>query len=451
MPKKLSKYWSQYVVLGLVLIFSIQAFFLANKLEFGMAPDEVFHYNQIINFSHTISPFLENNDVIEHRNPEIAPEPMGKAYYLTISKSSFLYHWLMSFLLKLNFFHISNLLFLRLINILLIIAYFYYFYKLSKHFLDSEILVVLIFLLHVFLPMFIFISSSVSYDNLVNLISVAALYYLFKFIQVNEVGNFLAVVSLLLVGSLVKFSFIPLAFTVFIILFFVIIKKETKFASNVCNFFKIKKIRAFLIIPGIIFLIMFNSYIIVRNVIVYKSIQPNCSDIFTYATCWQEDYIFKRDQIFINTLPKQKVGLASLGLYFTNWSDLMVNNTVNFVGHTSHISFVVLLLLGKMMIIFLFFSFLFNINKKNILLIIISLAYGLVIFFYNYFGFIQIGHSSRSVQGRYIFPILSLFLIIFAQNFLFFISNKKIRLVITFTLVMVLVFLMILTSLVNFI
>lgn len=443
--------WSHYLVFLLILFFTVQGIFLVNKIEFGSAPDEVFHYNQIMNFSHSAGPFLRDGDIGEYQNPVIAPEPMGKAYYLTHSKSSFLYHWLMSLLLKFNFFDISDLIFLRLISLIFAILYLFYFYKLTRLILNNDFLVAYTMAIHTMLPMFVFISSAVSYDNLLNLLIILSIYYLFLLGEKKNIEH--AFLSLLFMSTavLVKSGALPIVVILFIFLTLLLVKHKDIWSGLKKKLGERKKKY---IIFSMFFLCIFsfNIYVYARNFQVYNRFIPECIDMFDYSACWNENYIFRQEQIFIDTLDKPAVSIASLLEYTYYWLDTMIYTGINFTGHNPGTLVFGDIFIVKIFIIIFLISFFIrskNIDKKIKLALFIASFYTLTLVLYNYWGFVVNGHPTDKIQGRYVFPVISLMIILFSYYFLSFVKDKNLRYFMIFVLTLCLFFYFNLVILVN--
>ena len=365
MLEKIKNKWAKYTIFLLMFFFVLITLYLANNVQFGAPPDEVFHFNQINNFKNSPHFFLEDDELLQATNPDIAPEPMKRAYYSIRSKSSFFYHWSLGRLLHLNFFNISDLLFLRFINILFSLLYLYFFYKLALLILKDKGLVTVAFLLHVIIPMFLFLSAAVSYDNLVNLVSIISLYYLFRFIDKKKIEYLFIILIFILLGVLTKFTFLPLAGIIGIVLIWQIIKNQQFVWQSLKSLFYKNKLKFTVLLSLLIILFLSNFFIFFKNFVNYKNILPNCQLVFTQQICWEEDYIFQRNKIFTNTLEKPQAGLSAILKYSYNWINFTIDRTVNLSGHMQHTSFRENFLLAKFFICVLFMSLLFNFKTKN--------------------------------------------------------------------------------------
>jgi hypothetical protein len=127
-----------------------------------------------------------------------------------VTNIPWLYYWTMGKLLHLNVFGLSDLVFLRLLNLPIACATVWYAVRLLRLLTRDRLTGLLLLAVMTNTAMFSFLSASVSYDNLVNLLAVMAIYYLLAFFR-QRAGALLAA-SLLcqLAGGLTKITMLPL-------------------------------------------------------------------------------------------------------------------------------------------------------------------------------------------------------------------------------------------------
>ena len=113
-------------------------------------------------------------------------------------------------LLKLNFFPVSDLVFLRFLNCMISFATVVYGYKWMRLITPNRLYHLLFVILITNTPMFSFLGAAVSYDNMTNLFAVTALYYLHLFFQNPNSTRFLVFAISVLGGALTKTTFLPL-------------------------------------------------------------------------------------------------------------------------------------------------------------------------------------------------------------------------------------------------
>jgi hypothetical protein len=142
--------------------------------------------------------------------------------------------------LKLNFFPVSDLVFLRFINCLLSFGTAVYGYKWIRLVTANRICHLLFVILITNTAMFSFLGAAVSYDNMTNFFAVTALYYLHLFFQNTDTSSFLLFVISILGGALTKVSYLPLILAYLGILIF----RQRKQLKNIF-YILIKVLRSF--------------------------------------------------------------------------------------------------------------------------------------------------------------------------------------------------------------
>jgi hypothetical protein len=130
---------------------------------------------------------------------------------LTYSIFIFLDKW-KNFEFKLILFQFNEVILLRLINILYSLGSVIGVYLLSKEFFKKKWLQVLPTVLLTNTLMFLFLSSSINYDNLGNMFSVFALLFFERSLKhTGDIKNVLLMILLLCLGTLTKYTIMPLA------------------------------------------------------------------------------------------------------------------------------------------------------------------------------------------------------------------------------------------------
>lgn len=179
----------------LLAYFGARLFFFALNISSFVPPDEVTHVGLCKIYSKVF----------------LLPENSPATYeFGLVTNIPWLYYWMMGKLLALNFLGISDLVFLRVLNIPLAFGTVWYALKLLRLLTDNHLAQLLLVVVITNIPMFSLLSASVSYDNLANLLAAMAIYYEFAFFR-NRSGSLLAA-SLLcqMAGSLTKITFLPL-------------------------------------------------------------------------------------------------------------------------------------------------------------------------------------------------------------------------------------------------
>lgn len=197
--------WFFGVILG---IFVLQALWIALTLAYSAAFDEYFHLGIIRLYAEQWSPLL-------------GTQPPGEAIYGAVARDpSYLYHYLMSFPYRLATHFTDSLtaqvIFLRLIDIaifgfgLVVWRKVLLLAKLSKPVAHT------LLLFFVLIPVVPFLAGQLNYDNLFFLAVAGSFYLAIRFVdRVRERKQVPAVLGLLLasvlmLGSLVKYAFLPI-------------------------------------------------------------------------------------------------------------------------------------------------------------------------------------------------------------------------------------------------
>ncbi len=187
----------------LLAYFGARLLFFAFNISSFVPPDEVTHAGICKLFSKVF----------------LLPENSPASYeFGLVTNTAWLYYWIMGKLLHLNIFGLSDLVFLRLLNIPLAFGTVWYAIRLLRLLTDNRLAQLLLIVVTTNTPMFSLLSASVSYDNLANLLAAMAIYYEFAFFK-NRSGGLL-VTSLLCqsAGSLTKITFLPLILVLNILL-----------------------------------------------------------------------------------------------------------------------------------------------------------------------------------------------------------------------------------------
>ena len=149
--------WSVTVLMA---YFGLRLLFLANYISPFLPPDEATHFGICDIFSRV--PFW----------PENSPESYQ---FGLVTNIPWLYYWIMGKLLALNVTGISDLVFLRLLNIPLAFGHVYFTWRLLRLMTNDRLTQVLLLAAMTNTMMLTFLSAFVSYDNLANLLAACAL------------------------------------------------------------------------------------------------------------------------------------------------------------------------------------------------------------------------------------------------------------------------------------
>jgi 4-amino-4-deoxy-L-arabinose transferase-like glycosyltransferase len=405
------------LILGLLLaIFLVFTIYLALNLKMGISPDSWYHLRVSQKFSETFGIPENGQDTYKWRDIEHIP---------------YLYFWINARLLNLNSitFNFNEVILLRVINVIYSFFTLVGTYLLSKEFFKKKWLRILpVFLLSNTL-MFLFLSSSINYDNLGNMFAVFSILYFVR--AVKKKGDWKSIflmVTMIGLGGLTKYTTLPLSFilvlltTVWVIKNWRIYKRELK-----------GKVLYWLI--PLIILVALNIGVYGVNLVKFQSLQPKCLDVLTYDQCLQNG-VFVRDNEWIPPVEVNLIDMISSGgrldpiRYSGIWIWEMTKRVVGIMGDKSlfaldiYIPFYLFFVVVTLLLAILNWKK-FNIETKFIS--IVTLFYLLVLLLVqNYDMYLKRGYPTLALQGRYMFPVISSFYILLVL-FLNRINSKWLR------------------------
>jgi hypothetical protein len=176
--------------------FAARAGFYALRIHPAIPPDEVAHLGLVLAFSKS------------WLSPADGPDTWAFGLVTTVPT---LYYGVMGKLVWLNVFGLPPLLFARLLNVGLGVATVAVAAR-AVRLLSTDPLVRGLFLVGMTnVPMFVFLSGSVSYDNLTNLLAAAAIFQLLAWFAARRAISLVLLFTWLSLGCLTKLAFAPLA------------------------------------------------------------------------------------------------------------------------------------------------------------------------------------------------------------------------------------------------
>ncbi len=425
--------------LTIILFSLLSLYFLGKTLYFALniginiSPDEITWFGRSLVFSKffflpTDSPSTYEFGLVTH-NP-------------------YLYTWLMGKLVHLNFFALSDLIFLRCMNICIGLGTLWFGWKTILMLTDKNTTRLLFVVLCTNTLMLSFLNSFVSYDNLVNFFAVTSLYFLLSYFQHKTISHFLICVLLLLAGCLTKLSFLPFAVLVFIVFMLKEFRGLGELTTELKSCFLFKDTQRTALMALCLFLLALNLDLYLGNVIKYKSISPSPEAVIGLENAMQNRVfarghivsLFKENKLtltdarrmaaakikhegdrygtflLLNQAAKEKQQNNPLRFdrfhYAFPWLDLAMSKTFGIMGHkgmektgTSLIPYLLIFLLAAGLMIRKFE--LSDMNGNAVLLLAIFVGYTLVIMQYvNYNAYNKSGVIVLALQGRYLFPVI---------------------------------------------
>jgi hypothetical protein len=401
----LEKNREKIYLLVFLVIFFMFGIFLILTIETGIAPDEEYHIKAANIFSRT--PFL----------PENTPESYSLRDITRIPYVSF---WINARLLNLNFLNIEDYILLRFFNLIISTVSLFVVYLLSREIINKKLFnVIPVFLLSNTL-MYIFLSASVSYDNLSKLFLFLTFLFFIKFFKNNKPSSLLYLTIFQSLALLTKITTAPVVFIELILLLVIVIKRKN-LKDMFLSAFKNHKI--LFIITAILAALVLQLY--GGNLIKYGNIQVSCEKILTVEQC-KENQIYLRnynlEESIINDFSDLSDTLKmrmSPFEYISSWIMEMTEQTYGIFGHEAvktkpYFANVYIFLFALLSLIALR-----KWKKKDVIeayLFLISLFYTLVLMFYqNFLTYLRWDIFVLSIHGRYIFPVLPILYILFIK------------------------------------
>lgn len=422
---------NKIVLISILALFLSFILYLAFSIRMGISPDSLYHLEVSREYSTTLG----------------IPENTPNTYeWRDITRIPYLFFWLNGRLLNLNSGFIDEVILLRMVNVLFSLGTVYVTYLLSKEILKGKWERLLPVFLLANTLMFVFLSSSINYDNLANLLSVLSIFYFVKFVKSKlDIKYLLWMVLFLCIGGLTKFTILPLAFILVVLCLIEIFKKRELIKEVKVN-------KYFLLILPILVLLFLNFQVYGVNILTYGSLEPDCEQILTHEQCLQNG-VYYRDKI---TFPSIEVGgfqnifeMIKNGdridpiSYFPKW---IWNITGKVFGIMADSSLEISDIAKSIYLFFLAIGLLIGItnfkkwNKVDRYLIVIVLFYlGVLFFLQNYNMYLKHNHFYLALQGRYIFPVITAMYILFIKS-VFFVRNNVVRILLLISLILLFLF-----------
>src|SRR6185369_3796018 len=250
------KNWPALIML---LYFGLRLIYFAIGIAPHVPPDEITHFGKSQIFSHAF--LLPQNSDASYR-------------FGLVTNIPWLYYWLMGKLMLLNFFGIPDLVFLRLCNIPIVFGTIYFVWRMLRLLTDDRLTEALLIGLMTNTLMFSFLSASVSYDNLTNLLAAMALYYLFAFFKERSATRLAASLLCQLAGCLTKNAFLPLFLIMAILLLVHESRRLHRLPGALAGWLRSSGRRGVLLVTAIVVAGLLNLQLYGGNYLRYKTLEP---------------------------------------------------------------------------------------------------------------------------------------------------------------------------------
>ena len=268
---------------GVVVIFILNALWIALSAVYPMMFDEELHFGVIEIYSHQLSPFITNQ----------AAETVFHGDLTRLS--SYFFHYLMSFPYRFITLFTQDIatqvIFLRIINILFVVVGLWLFRKLLRLGGFSSALTNITLFFFVLVPLVPFTAAHINYDNLIMIFTPALFYVALRSIQKSPKQSawVLATISIGCLGSLTKFTFLPIFVATVVFILFFLWRQHGKniFKEIWSQYIHLKK--PLLVILTLLALVSSGLFIerYGGNLVQYRTHEPKCDRIHSKELCSQ--------------------------------------------------------------------------------------------------------------------------------------------------------------------
>lgn len=399
------------LIAGVFSWFFFQCFYYATHINFGIAPDEEHHLGLAqLHFKAPCCSLVDGPET--HRWGPVSTIP-------------FLYHLLMGKLLYLNIFGVEDLVFLRWISLGFSVAFFASCWALAAEVSSDRWVQLLSLGIVTNIPMLVFLFGAVHYDNFINTLAVLFILYLVRFLRNFRRIDLLLMLSFLMIGTLVKVTFLPLC-GVLIIAFAVYARSIwSKCLSNICA--KPSHGEIALIVITVV-LLWGNLELYGRNLLIYGAVFPQADQVLGVDVARDKYAQFRLHEQFLATVESRPaMGMVE---YLSKYLNVVDNSIFGILGHKSiipsqhygkrYIYAAYPCVIGALyLILWLSIPKLraskLDFNATAILWVAISaLFYTTVVMLDSYHTYTVHRVFGSGLQGRYLFPVLMQWSIIFA-------------------------------------
>ncbi len=282
---RIAQRWDLWIIILLGLYFIGRLLYFAFTVGPGVPPDEMTHIGIIRLYADTL--FGIDNSAASLR-------------YGLVTHVPYLYYFLMGKIAALL--GSSDYIVLRMVNIGLALAFLVVAYRLSLLMLKSRLMRVLFFVMLTNTLMFSFLSASVNYDNLANLLALCAIYFLVRYLSSSEHPDSARPADLLLflistmLGLLTKGTFLMLAPVLAAV--WLLSRRQMLRADLQRLVQEIRLGGGYIRSLSVVMLlcVMANLSLYGANLVQYNRVVPGCAQVLTHEKC-MENRIYARNWI----------------------------------------------------------------------------------------------------------------------------------------------------------
>ncbi len=409
--------------------FLFSAVWIALSGAYSMAFDEYVHYGVTKLYEGQWSPFLSS-------------QPFSADAYGAITRDgSYFYHYIMSFPLRVFDHFVSNfvaqILFLRFFSIAFFAGGILFFRAAFKRANLSNRTTNLVLGFFMLLPVVPLAAAQVNYDTMLFLLVGICMWLSVRVSNALYIEKRLPVALLVwlwttaMFAGIVKYAFLPIlvALTIY---FFVVIWRTIGFKKKVwSSSFRaaVKTATRWQIITATVLFLIGTGLFAERyglNVLRYHTPTPECNQVMALERCMSYEP-FARNYNY--TQGNYKLETHKIYAYpFNNWMRGMLRSMLHVVssktkyGYFAGEPFLLTHILGFIVmgggLIASIVSgrWLWRRSRTNQLFIVVSATYALLLFAQNFMDFLHT-HVPVAIQGRYLLPILPLYLLLVVQAY----------------------------------
>lgn len=420
-----------YFIVGLLVF---QAVWIVLSFSYPMLWDEYYHFGLAQFYAHHLSPIFFTQ-----------PESLD-LYGNVVRSPKYFYHFLMGFPLRGFSLFTSNeaaqVIFMRLLNVAMfagaLVAYRQIFVRIVK----SRALVNFVLLMFVLLPMSSLMAAHVNYDNMQFLFSGLIFYWLIRFIQAKqfEVKWLLLALGLGMVTCVVKQTFLPVLLAIVIFLTYFIWKTYGKKSGHLANV-SFNKLGLWTKI-GLLSLFFVGFALCTErfggNLVMYHALEPECEQVLSVDRClsfspWKAEQQFK---IWMaeNPWPLSNTVGYTFGEWFRQIYDQFYRTGTQLsygyftMPKALKIPFWGTTFFGAIGVVcFLIYSRTALKRPEIKLFVLVILALTAALWLQNLQIYYSTG-AALAIQGRYLLPVVPLFMLLAALGVQHVITNRKLRL-----------------------
>lgn len=420
-------------------VFIFESIWVTFSGAYSMSYDEFFHYGIIKLYSHQWSPFF-------------AHQPHGANMYGALTRDpSYLYHYLMSFPLRLygHFFHglMAQVVFLRIIDIIFFALGLLVFRKVFKRAGFSSLVSNLGLLFLTVLPMTSFLAAQVNYDDLLFLLTAVSLWLTLEVGEAIRLQRRLPLLRILLLGgvgmlaSLVKFAYLPILLA--LILYLGIAVKQTfglraaslaaaiRLGSTGLKSFKSLLLVVFFLLSLCLFVERYGL-----NMVRYHTPTPECDQLLTKQECKSYD-VYARNNSFVEEGLPAQLHVKNKLSYPVTWFHGMVRSLFFTVSNRENdyatgdplpLAYTAgwIAAIGGTALLFVRSRSLWRRGHVYQLFLLVSFTYIVVLFGTNLLDYLHLG-IPVATQGRYLVQVLPLLLVMILDESQSFFRRFRLR------------------------